>query len=134
MHLFVYGSLMIPAVMRAVTGRVFSRTEARLVAYARYRVREASYPGIVAQDGVVTSGVLLYRVDPRSLARLDAFEGELYERKMVSVQRADGFAGSAGAYVVRRQFRNRLSHEPWDPMRFEAEQLQQFLIAHGGFP
>ncbi len=133
MHLFVYGSLMIPSVLQTVTGRSFSRAQARLDGYIRYRLRGVSYPGITPRVGAVTEGVLLYGVDPVSLARLDAFEGELYERVTVSVTGANGFNGKAGAYVVRPPFQDRLSREPWDLYRFEEKELQHFLLSHPGF-
>ena len=51
MNVFAYGSLMIPSVMHAVTGRWFTHTEAVLEGYARYGIDGESYPGIVPQEG-----------------------------------------------------------------------------------
>ena len=79
MHVFTYGTLMLPSVMEAVTGRRFAAQKAMLHGYARFRVKGASYPGVVEAVGATTDGVLYLDVDAPSLARLDAFEGAFYQ-------------------------------------------------------
>ena len=48
MNLFAYGTLMVPEVLRAVTGREFTWREAVLRGYVRLTVRGQSYPGVFA--------------------------------------------------------------------------------------
>ena len=72
MNLFTYGSLMVPSVMEAVTGRTFSARRAALADYVRFRVSGASYPGIVPRWGVVIDGVVYLDVDAAAVACLDA--------------------------------------------------------------
>ena len=79
MHVFTYGTSMIPSVMEAVTGHRFASREAMLHGYARFRVKGTSYPGIVEAAGATTDGVLYLDIDAPSLARLDAFEGAFYQ-------------------------------------------------------
>ncbi len=42
MHVFTYGTLMLPSVMESVTGRRFSSRKATLDGYARFRVKSAT--------------------------------------------------------------------------------------------
>ena len=95
---FAYGTLEIPAVMEAVTGRSFPQREAALEGFARFLIRGRFYPGIIEERGSVTDGVLYEGVDPESLTRLDAFEGPLYKR--LRVLRQDGVAEAALTYVI----------------------------------
>jgi len=84
--LFVYGTLMDPQRVEALTGKQFARVEATLVGFARYQ-SGCGYPYILPEPGAVVHGVLLTQIDPHSLRLLDAYEaeGELYRRQLVEV-------------------------------------------------
>jgi len=86
MNIFTYGTLMIPDVMYAVTTRKFRFKNAILRGYARFTVKGESYPGIIPVTGAVTEGIVYFDVDALSLDRLDAFEGDLYQRTPVRVE------------------------------------------------
>jgi len=133
MNIFTYGSLMFPAVMKAVTGRDFSSRNARVKNHARFRVRGESYPGLTPLEGAVTQGVLHLNVDALSLRRLDDFEGKLYERARISAEAPDGESLIAQTYLIKPQYRDRLSSEPWDPEHFEKADLVQFMATYRGF-
>jgi len=133
MDIFTYGSLMFPAVMKAVTGRDFSSRNARVKNHARFRVRGESYPGLTPLKGAVTQGVLHLNVDALSLRRLDDFEGEMYERTEISAEALDGESLMAQTYLIKPQYRDRLSSEPWDPEHFEKADLVQFMATYRGF-
>jgi len=133
MDIFTYGSLMFPAVMKAVTGRDFSSRNARVKNHARFRVRGESYPGLTPLEGAVTQGVLHLNVDALSLRRLDDFEGEMYERTEISAEALDGESLMAQTYLIKPQYRDRLSSEPWDPEHFEKADLVQFMATYRGF-
>ncbi|UCE87258.1 MAG: gamma-glutamylcyclotransferase [Deltaproteobacteria bacterium] len=124
---FAYGTLEIPAVMEAVTGRRFPRAAGTLRGFARFRVEGEVYPGLVRAPRARTAGVVYTSVDARSLERLDDFEGDLYERRPVQVRLSAGGHASAYAYVVRASGRARISTEPWDRARFVADELQEYL-------
>jgi gamma-glutamylcyclotransferase (GGCT)/AIG2-like uncharacterized protein YtfP len=132
-NLFVYGTLMFPAVMEAVTGRSFASEPAWLDGYARYRLRGATYPGIVPAVGARVVGVLHRGLDARSLAQLDRFEGEPYRRAPVRVSTAGGKSIGACAYVVRPGRAVRVSRRPWDPQQFQHRGLRQFRRSYAGF-
>ena len=126
--LFCYGSLEFAEVMRAVTGRSFAGEPAALDGFARYRVRDADYPGLVAEPGAQTPGTLYRALDPDALAALDRFEGALYARRALEVVRLrDGSRAQAFVYVVRDAHRHSLTDEPWDRDGFAREGLAAFL-------
>jgi len=133
MHIFTYGSLMFPSVMKAVTGREFSSRNARVKNHARFKVIGESYPGLTPLEGAVTEGVLYLDVDAFSVKRLDDFEGELYERAGISADALDGESLMAQTYLIKPQYRDRLSSEPWHPEHFEKADLIDFMASYGGF-
>ena len=131
--IFAYGTLEIPAVMRAVTGRTFPSRSGVLRGFARFLVRERPYPGIVEAKGEETDGTLYESVDPRSVALLDLFEGSLYERWQVTVAVPGIGPLPAETYVVPARLRDALSGEPWNRPRFIAEHLGPYLEACRAF-
>ena len=133
MNIFTYGSLMFPSVMKAVTGREFSSRNARVKNHARFKVIGESYPGLTPLEGAVTEGVLYLDVDAFSVKRLDDFEEELYERAGISAVALDGESLMAQTYLIKPQYRDRLSSEPWDAEHFEKADLLQFMATYRGF-
>jgi len=127
--LFCYGTLVFPEVMRAVTGRSFAHEPARLAGWVRLHFRGRPYPGLRARLGGSTPGVLWHGVDAASSARLDRFEGALYERRTLRVRTARGADVAAQVYVVAETELGRLSSQPWEPSRFARESLRDFLRA-----
>jgi gamma-glutamylcyclotransferase (GGCT)/AIG2-like uncharacterized protein YtfP len=101
--------------------------------YVRFKVKGESYPGLIRLEGAVTEGILYLKVDALSMGRLDDFEGELYERVEVRADALDGESFTAHAYVIRARYRDRLSSSEWDPKRFEADDLREFMASYRGF-
>jgi gamma-glutamylcyclotransferase (GGCT)/AIG2-like uncharacterized protein YtfP len=131
--LFTYGTLEIPEIMQAVTGRRFaSEPGTVLEGYARFRVDGRRYPGIREAPGSRTEGRLYRGVDPDSLAALDRFEGDLYVRCALPVLCAAGSA-VAETYVVRPGRRGELSDEPWDRERFLERDYADYLAGCRAF-
>lgn len=131
-RIFVYGTLQFPAIARAVTGRSLAARPARLPGFARYRVRDAPYPGIVPRAGSGVPGLLYEGVDAAALARLDEFEGPMYRRERVAVELSrDGSRLHAEAYVVRPRWRSALCNADWDPDAFERDWHAAYLRACG---
>ncbi len=127
MFLLCYGSLEFAEVMREVTGRAFAGEPAELDGFARYRVRDADYPGLLPEPGARTKGTLYGAVDDAALAALDRFEGPLYERRRLEVRVAGGERRHAFVYVVREAQRDLLTREPWDERAFARDRLEAFL-------
>jgi gamma-glutamylcyclotransferase (GGCT)/AIG2-like uncharacterized protein YtfP len=101
-HLFVYGTLMDPQRVEALTGKSFACVEAILVGFERI-TSDLGYPFIHPKPGAVVHGILLTDVDPISLRYLDTYEaeGDLYVRQAVDV-RVAGTAVRAMTYVGHR--------------------------------
>ena len=129
MTLFCYGSLEFAEVMRAVTGRSFPHEPARLEGWVRLRLRGREYPGLRPRIWACTPGTLWRRIDDVSAARLDAFEGALYERRSLPVRTRAGVSVTAQVYVVTEGRRSGLSNEPWEKARFARASLAEFLRA-----
>lgn len=127
--LFAYGTLLFPEVFEAVTGRRGRCAEAVLAGWAALRVRGEVYPGLRRAVGARTPGRVYFDVDLEAWARLDAFEGGLYELAAVEVACRDHLF-PAGVYAVAESQLGRLSAEPWDAPRFlDADDLRAILIS-----
>ena len=131
---FAYGTLLFPEVMRRVIGRNPPSQQATLEGFARFLIRGESFPGIVGDPASRTHGLLFAGVRPNELASLDAYEGDLYVRRQVSVALQGGGAADAVVYVVAPSLRDQVSELSWDPERFAAEGLQAFIEALPGEP
>ena len=132
MHLFVYGTLMVPEVMAAVCGYDSPGRPATLNGYRRRRVFGESYPAIAACGDESVDGILYPGVSTGQLARLDAFEGALYRRSPVMVTAGDA-ATEATAYVVADPMRVLLTEEHWSLDTFVANHLDTFMSEYEGF-
>lgn len=132
-HCFTYGSLMWADIMARVCGREFASEPASLADHRRHPVRGQDYPGLQAAPGGVVSGRLYRDVDAAAWARLDAFEGEEYERVPVLVALADGTTLAAQVYRFRPGFSARLLPGEWDEQAFAREGRQRFIARYAGF-
>lgn len=126
-NLFAYGTLQVPGVFRAVTGRSLPARPATLAGYARYRLRGLSYPGLIAEVGAVTEGLLITGIGPRELARLDAFEDDFYRRVTLRVSIGAGKLISADVYVIPAEHRDLIDRRPWQLDAFVLDEGQEFL-------
>ncbi len=124
-RLFVYGTLMFPAVMARVSGRRAAGRPAVLEQYACYRVRGAVYPGIIPVEEACTEGMVYAGLGAAPLARLDRYEGDEYRRERVQVRLHGGRVIEAWTYVMRST--DRLSAEPWDRAQFGRRELAAWL-------
>jgi len=98
---FFYGTLMAPEVLHRVcygpgaVGKDPAKTflasqlsvqPAILRDYCRHRVRGCDYPGIVPETGHTVRGTFVTGLTDGDIFRLDAFEGNEYERIKVKVE------------------------------------------------
>lgn len=129
--LFAYGTLVFPEVWRRVTGDTEARRSERAILerFALLRVRDADFPGLVADAGAPpVPGVLYYDLDKDVLGRLDAYEDCFYERITVST-RAERHAGPVACDIYAVPVSQRatvLTEEPWSLEDFEARHLLDF--------
>lgn len=124
---------MIPSIFVSVTGRSLFSARAYLSGYRRYRLKNERYPGIIQADGETTDGVVYFDVDALSLNKLDIFEGDYYSRESVSVMTEDRKMIQTETYVIKTEYRNLLSGDPWDFKEFKTRHEQEFKRQYAGF-
>jgi gamma-glutamylcyclotransferase (GGCT)/AIG2-like uncharacterized protein YtfP len=124
---FCYGTLLFPEVLRAVAGVAPPPRSATARGWGRYRVHGEVFPGVIAQPGASTRGAVFDGIDAPALARLDAFEGELYQRVPLEVELDDGTRATAWCWVMAPGREAVLTREPWDPEDFAARELASYL-------
>ena len=132
-HCFTYGSLMCEDIMGAVSGVRSAHCSATLDGYCRHPVIGAEYPGMVARAGHQVCGELYLDLPPAAWPRLDRFEGEEYERRIVEVALADGKLQPAWTYIFRAELAARLGEGDWDFARFLREGKRRFVSGYAGF-
>ena len=102
--LFVYGTLRDAALVVELTGRQFAQIPATLDGYRRVEP-DGDYAWIEPHGNAHVDGIVLCSIDERSMERLDAYEGDLYERRAVEVRTADGLDIECDTYVGLRRDR-----------------------------
>lgn len=128
-HVFTYGSLMFDEVWHRVVAGRHRAMRGTVAGYERFEVRDETYPGMVAKEGASVDGVLHLDVDAEDLARLDAFEGDDYDRIAVPVLCEDGATRDAQTYLYRSHAR--LLASTWKPGSFA---MERFLATYCRVP
>src|SRR5262245_16810183 len=113
MHLFTYGTLMEADVWTRVAREECASVPAVLHGYEARRLEGESFPGLVEAPGASTRGLLYLDVSDAAMARLDAYEGECYDRIAVPVQREDGAVVEAQVYLIGPGYRFMVLPERW---------------------
>lgn len=126
-HVFTYGTLEIPEVMTAVTGRDFASVEATAKDFVRYLIKDRVYPGMMPSPGETTQGRLYWDVDGVCLYILDEFEDEVYMRKLITVETQDGEKFEAFSYLFPWEHRGLLTSQPWARDYFIAQYLPEYV-------
>ncbi|HEY1058516.1 MAG TPA: gamma-glutamylcyclotransferase family protein [Limnobacter sp.] len=129
MHVFVYGSLMYLPVWQQVVQGQYAQQPAMAHGFARYAVPGEQYPAMVVQAAGQVRGLVWLNVDHGDIQRLDAFEGEEYERRTIWVNMSGSDQSlQADTYIWLKP--ERLRGDEWDVKAFEQQGLQQFLNKH----
>ena len=128
-HVFTYGTLEIPEVMEAVTGKSWASAEAWAKGFAKFLLKGRIYPGMIALPGAVCPGRVYYHIDRRTLDILDAFEDDVYARDRIEVEVEGGRSLQAEAYLIRPQDRECLTATPWRRDEFKSKHLVRYLEA-----
>ena len=127
-NLFVYGTLMVPAIMTRVAQRSFEGTPAVLADHKRRTVRDRPFPGITRAAAEMTEGIVYTGLSPKNLVAIDAFESDFYVRQRVNVHLIDNdLEMTAWVYVVADQHLELLSTEAWDLRYFIDTHLNTYL-------
>jgi gamma-glutamylcyclotransferase (GGCT)/AIG2-like uncharacterized protein YtfP len=119
---FCYGSLMCPDIMAAVCRTEYVSEPALLNNHKRFAVYGEQYPAAIAFVGGVLEGVIYHEVSDSALSRLDAFEGECYQRVGVTVVDGSGQTKVAQCYIFKSRFNAMIAPWDWD---------FQYFLDHG---
>ena len=131
MNVFTYGSLMYDSIWSRVVAGTYPKKSGVVQGFERLKVRNEPYPGLIRGQDVV-EGVVHFDLTAQDVARLDRFEGELYQREEVEVVCEDGERTPALVYVVRDEFKWILAGQ-WSPVEFEQAGLAEFAERYVGF-
>ncbi|UCF93685.1 MAG: gamma-glutamylcyclotransferase [Desulfobacterales bacterium] len=126
-RLFCYGTLQVPEVIHTVTGRTYDGLAAQLPGFAIKKLRDAQYPAVIDSPDDETAGILYTGLSEEDLALLDLFEGELYQRKLLKVSTPDGQTCKAWVYVIKDQYRHKLTQDRWYLQEFLDKGFQSFM-------
>lgn len=130
MHLFVYGTLLFPEIIQALTGNIFRQDHALLSNYKRYSIQNKDtsirkYPALRKESGATTKWIILYDVDIQSANIIDFFEDNNYEKINVNVH-INGQYIQAYTYVWKERYASMLT---WtrDPEDFKNTYIQEYI-------
>ncbi len=126
-NVFVYGTLLVPAMMETVVGRRLESTLATLQGYCRSGLTGCYYPGIVPAVGTQVAGLVYHGVEDQELERLDFFEGPEYQRQTVQLVGQGDQPVAADTYVLAPAEQSRLTGVDWDVEPFRTQHLEEFL-------
>lgn len=124
---FVYGTLQLPEVLTRVLGRVPAMAAARLHDHRRGRLSGERYPAVVEAPQHHVDGRLLLGLSPAEWSTLDAYEGDLYERRLATVTSSSNQVGEAQTYVLAGPARQRFEPVEWSLPEFVERHLADFL-------
>ena len=127
-HIFTYGSLMFEEVWNSLVLGQYTSAPAFLEGYARRCVKNKEYP-VVFEANESVNGILYYDVEPYDVERLDAFEGEYYERKTILLNNCI----DAHVYVLKKEYYEIIDDKPWDEEAFAKEGIKRFCETYKGF-
>ncbi len=123
-QVFVYGSLLFPELVEALTGRSFESREATLKNYRRFCVQGADFPAVFPQKGSEVHGRILLNVDKQSLDVLNFYEGDEYACRSEIVETENG---SAEALVYVWQSGREHLNGDWNEKHFEEKWLRDYI-------
>jgi gamma-glutamylcyclotransferase (GGCT)/AIG2-like uncharacterized protein YtfP len=122
-----------PVWSRVVQG-TYDRIEAQLRGFQRRGVQDETYPCLIpGSHEDIVDGIIYLHITTTDMARLDAFEGDLYERQTVTCVDTAQRSYDAEVYVLKARYRLVATHTAWDVRWFATAGLTQFLGTYHGF-
>lgn len=124
---------MVPQVWEAVVNHNYSFEVALLANHQRFTVRNEVYPGLCYLVGSSVKGVVYYDIRTDDLHRLDAFEGDYYQRSEVKLMVDSNKIITAETYLVKNEYLGILSKEIWTTKLLNKGGLTRFLKGYPGW-
>mgnify|MGYP001084856298 CR=1 FL=1 len=113
--LFCYGTLVFEKVILRLIGRVPESTAAVIENYARYRIADTDFPGIIPKPNERVRGILYQELTSNEMNILDDYEGECFGREQVWIRNEEGRLERCWVYIFKSEYYHLLVREPWDP-------------------
>jgi gamma-glutamylcyclotransferase (GGCT)/AIG2-like uncharacterized protein YtfP len=127
-HIFCYGSLMFAEVWSRVVQGHYAMQPGWVRGYQRRGVHGELFPCLIpGTDQDCVHGVIYGHVRLDDIARLDAFEGPLYDRHTTVGTGGDQHTSAVDLYVITPHYRALVTDTAWDAAWFATEGLPQFL-------
>jgi len=124
-NIFVYGTLLSPAILEKLTRKLLKTSPAVLPGYKRFCVKDVDYPAIIRVDGSKTNGLIIEKADDSTLAVLSFYEGDEYEiRKVIVLLNGKPEEALTFVWVKGNEL---LDDEEWDFQHFEKTFLEHYL-------
>ncbi len=123
-QLFIYGTLLFPAVLKKVTGKTFNSVPAVLPGFIRCSIKNCEYPAVIKNSNSKVSGMLLQNVDKKSMKKIADFEGSEYKISQVTVLKGKQKI-LANAFVWQGEL-ELLEQKEWNKKEFELNFLKYY--------
>ena len=120
--LFAYGTLMFPAVIKSVIGRIPDSRPGVINHYQRFKVAGELFPGLIRENSKSVEGLVYLSIAGEEWKRLIAFEDDFYELQEVTVECPETNV-SALAFIVPPSRKSLLSDKTWNPDFFRENHL-----------
>lgn len=124
-HIFVYGSLLFPELVTALTGNSFIYSPAILYGFKRFRVKGCDFPAIIEETRSKTEGLLIENVDEKSMEILSFFEGDEYREEKVTIFISD--KEITAITFIWGADKSLLVNRDWDANEFKNKSLDYYL-------
>jgi gamma-glutamylcyclotransferase (GGCT)/AIG2-like uncharacterized protein YtfP len=118
--LFVYGTLLFPAVLQILIDRVPDSVQATVEGWRAAALPGCVYPGLVPARKS-TNGLLLRGITAAEWQTFDSFEGQLYQLRELSLRHG----GRGWAYIYSADAE--VSSDDWDAQWFATRHLANYL-------
>lgn len=126
--LFTYGTLMCDDILSFILGYLPQHKTGILKGHRRLAVRGENYPAIISDPTSAVNGRIYFNLTESDMKLLDNFEGQLYERRCVTVEFGDHTQLLAETYVARTEYKHCLKESDWDFDDFVKNHKSEYLI------
>ncbi|WP_307873697.1 MULTISPECIES: gamma-glutamylcyclotransferase family protein [unclassified Frankia] len=120
--LFVYGSLLVPDVLRVLIDRDPTREHAQAHGWRVITLPERVYPALIPEPQATAAGHLLTGLTPTEWETLDAFEADIYTLDRLAL--TDGGHGWAYTCTDSPELADQAT---WSPDGFAREHLTAYV-------
>lgn len=126
--LFVYGTLMFPDIVKALTGNNYTNKKAILENYSVKSVKNMPYPGLIADDGKIVEGFVLLDVDDKTFNLIKDWEDSREYVEVIVNVIVDGkqLQAKTFAYISPNSI-TQITNDDWDRDSFETDSLEDYV-------